>query len=197
MKNTMKGRNNMYELYTDGATSNNGYANAVGGWAYIIIKDGQIIYKEAGQETNPELATNQRMEMTAILRGCQKIEELDAFANVKVYSDSAYCMNCFKQHWWSAWVRNGWKNSKKQPVANQDLWEQIIPYFKKYPIYDFVKVKGHASNVFNNIVDALAVEAKQGKTVHKVYIDDGKQWIAAETLKWDGKEWVPIEVGVK
>ena len=158
----MKEKSNMYELYTDGATSNNGYANAFGVWAYVIIKDVQIVYNESGQETSHELATNQRMEMTAILRGCQKIEELNAFANVKVYSDSAYCMNCFKQNWWRAWVKNGWKNSKKQPVANQDLWEQIIPYFEKYPTYDFVKVKGHSNNLMNILVDSLAVEAKRG-----------------------------------
>lgn len=187
----------MYEIYTDGATSNNGYANAVGGWAYVILKDGQIIHKDSGQETSPKLATNQRMEMTAILRGCQKIEELDSFANVKVYSDSAYCMNCFKQNWWRAWIRNGWKNSKKQPVANQDLWEQIIPYFEKYPIYDFVKVKGHANNIYNNIVDALAVEAKKGHTKINVYICDGNAWVGTDAVKWDGEKWVPIRVGVK
>ena len=43
------------------------------------------------------------------------------------------------------WQKNGWKNAKKQPVANQDLWEQLIRYFEM-PEVDFVKVKGHAGN---------------------------------------------------
>ena len=57
---------------------------------------------------------------------------------------------------------NGWKNSKKQPVANEDLWTGLIPFFQKVPNgYDFVKVKGHAGNEWNEVVDKLAVRAKE------------------------------------
>ena len=118
----------MFEIYCDGAVSGNGYDNAVGGWAYVVLKEGLLIHKESGQEKDPKLATNQRMELTAILRACEYVNELDPFATVKIYSDSAYCVNCFKQNWWRAWEKNGWVNSKKQPVANQDLWEKLI-YF--------------------------------------------------------------------
>ena len=66
-----------------------------------------------------------------------------------------------KQNWWKAWRANGWRNSKKEPVANQDLWEGIIPFFMKTPGYDFIKVKGHAGNEYNEIVDKMAVRAKE------------------------------------
>ena len=172
----------MYEIYTDGATSNNGYDNAVGGWAYVMLKDGLLIHKESGQEKEPKLATNQRMELTAILRACEYVNDLDPFATVKVYSDSAYCINCFKQNWWRAWEKNGWVNSKKQPVANQDLWAKLIYFYALAPRYDFCKVKGHSSNVWNNIVDNMAVEAKKGNFVYKIYLDDGKNWRNAEYI---------------
>lgn len=187
----------MYEIYTDGATSNNGYTNAVGGWAYIILKDGKIIQKESGQEKDPIFATNQRMELTAALKACEKIEEMDGFATVKLYSDSAYLINCFKQNWWKGWQANGWKNSKKQPVANQDLWEKMIHFFMKAPGYDFVKVRGHSNNILNNIVDAMAVEAKMGVIEHDVYVDNGKTWINVETLVFDNNIHIPIDAKVK
>ena len=148
----------MYEVYTDGATSKNGAKDAPGGWAYIILKDGEVIVADSGGERG---TTNQRMELTAALRACETIEKLDGFATVKLYSDSAYLIRCFKEHWWKNWRSNGWKNSKKEPVANQDLWEKLIFFFMKAPGYDFIKVKGHAGNEYNEIVDKMAVRAKE------------------------------------
>lgn len=148
----------MYEVYTDGAVSRNGSANAPGGWAYVILKDGRVVGQNSGAEKG---TTNQRMELTAALRACEEIEAMDGFATVKLYSDSAYFIRCFKENWWKNWRANGWKNSKKEPVANQDLWERLIYFFMKAPGYDFIKVKGHADCVYNNIVDEMAVRAKE------------------------------------
>ena len=148
----------MYEIYTDGATSGNGKADAPGGWAYIIIKDGRIVSQNSGAEVG---TTNQRMELTAALKACQEIEALDGFATVKLYSDSAYLINCYRQNWWKSWRCNGWRNSKKEPVANQDLWGKLIFFFMKAPGYDFIKIKGHAGNFWNEEVDKLAVRAKE------------------------------------
>lgn len=154
----------MYEIYTDGAASKNGSTDAPGGWAYVILKDGEIIAHESGGEKG---TTNQRMELTAVLKACSELEKIDSFANVKLYSDSAYFINCFKQNWWKTWRANGWKNSKKEPVANQDLWERIIPFFIKAPSYDFIKIKGHDGKdtqhgYYNDLVDKMAVSAKEG-----------------------------------
>jgi ribonuclease HI len=77
------------------------------------------------------------------------------FDRIVVYTDSAYLHNCYAQKWYRSWQMNGWKNSKKQPVANRDLWERLIPYFE-LPEVEFVKVKGHAGNKYNEIVDTMA-----------------------------------------
>jgi ribonuclease HI len=147
----------MYEIFCDGATSGNGKADAPGGWAYVILKDGRLVSQNSGGEKG---TTNQRMELTAALKACEEIEAMDGFATVKLYSDSAYLINCYKQNWWKNWRANGWRNSKKEPVANQDLWEKLIRYFMMTPSYDFIKVKGHAGNKYNEMVDKLAVAAK-------------------------------------
>ena len=148
----------MYEIYCDGAVSGNGKANAPGGWAYVILKDGRLISQNSGGEVG---TTNQRMELKAMLFACEELDAMDSFATVKVYSDSAYCVRCFKENWWKGWRANGWKNSKKEPVANQDLWERLITYFMKAPGYDFIKVKGHQGVLWNEEVDKMAVRAKE------------------------------------
>ena len=82
---------------------------------------------------------------------------------VEFYTDSAYIHNCYSQGWWKKWVINGWINSKKQPVANKELWELIIPLFNNKQ-FSFYKVKGHQGDYWNEYVDKLAVSAKLMKT---------------------------------
>ena len=79
-------------IYTDGATSNNGYKNAVGGWAYVIINEsGNIMAQDSGQINE---ATNNICELTAIIKACEAVEKIiDQDEKVIVYSDSAYAIN--------------------------------------------------------------------------------------------------------
>lgn len=145
----------MIEIYCDGATSNNGENNALGGFAFIIVHDGKEIYSY-----NEKLSstTNNICELKAIIEGCKYAEQFINDSYI-VYSDSAYCINCYKNKWYKKWQLNGWITSKKEPVKNRELWEQIIPFFEN-PKFNFEKVKGHSSNFFNNKADKLAVLAK-------------------------------------
>ena len=138
-------------IYTDGACSGN---PGPGGWGAILMYN-DVKKEISGGDKN---TTNNQMELTAAI---EALNRLKVPCEVTLYSDSAYLINCFKQNWWKAWRANGWKNSKKEPVANQDLWEGIIPFFMKAPGYDFIKVKGHAGNEYNEIVDKMAVRAKE------------------------------------
>lgn len=151
----------IYKIYCDGAVSNNGYENAIGGWAYVILDDKDTVLFE---ENNFEkYATNNRMELYSCYKGLDKLlteitlEEED---KVEVYTDSAYLHNCYSQKWYLSWLRNNWLNSKKQPVANKSLWQLIIPFFENEKV-DFFKVKGHNNNYWNEYVDSLAVAAKK------------------------------------
>ena len=112
--------------------------------------------------------TNQRMELAAALNALKVVWPMcEVFDDIEICTDSAYLHNCVTQKWYVNWQSNGWKNSKKQPVANQDLWEQLVPYFEM-PNIKFTKVKGHADNVWNNYVDDLAQTASARAKENKV-----------------------------
>lgn len=147
----------IYKLYTDGATSNNGYENSYGGWAWALVSNDRLL-KFDSDGIAP--ATNNICELTALIKGCRAAEtELEFGDIVLVYSDSAYAINCYKQKWYKSWQRNGWVNSKKQPVANAELWAQLIPFFE-HPNFKFEKIAGHQGHEWNEYVDRLAVKAK-------------------------------------
>ena len=139
----------MNEIYTDGACSKN---PGPGGWAFVVVEQGIATYNTGGSEKH---TTNNRMELTAILEACKYIDTQPE-GRWTIYADSAYCINCYSAGWCRKWMSNGWMTSQKKPVLNQDLWEKLIPYFQRSDI-SFCKVKGHANNQFNNIVDELAV----------------------------------------
>ena len=147
----------IYQVYCDGSTRGNGTSNAVGAWAWLILEGDKMFKKDSGAEKN---TTNQRMELIAAANALDwAIQEVvSPFDRLIVYTDSAYLHNCYTQKWYKNWEINGWKNSKKQPVANQDLWERLIKYFEM-PEVEFVKVKGHADDYYNNIVDEMAQTA--------------------------------------
>ena len=138
-------------IYTDGACSGN---PGPGGWGAILI------YKDTKLELSgyDHATTNNRMELTAPIQALQKLKEP---CEVRVYSDSAYLVNAFKQHWLENWVRRNWVKSDKKPVENQDLWKEILKLTQIHRI-EWIKVKGHADNPLNNRCDELATgEIKQ------------------------------------
>ena len=142
------------EVYTDGSLKSLGRKRC-GGWAYIVVKDGKRIYEACDGEYD---TTNQRMELMAVCEAIKYVESIRRPEDrVVVYSDSAYVINCFEQQWYLAWQSNGWYNSQKKPVANADLWAQIIPYFDHW-WYHFMKVPAHQDNYWNNRTDELAQE---------------------------------------
>jgi ribonuclease HI len=77
---------------------------------------------------------------------------------VEVVSDSTYVVNCFRDRWYVRWLANGWRNARKQPVANADLWKPLVELVLAGNVR-FRWVKGHGTDPMNELVDALAVAA--------------------------------------
>ena len=148
-------------IYTDGACS---YNPGPGGWGAILMFGGQKKEISGGDEmtTNNQMellavikalsALNNQMELLAVIKALSALKEP---CKVEIFTDSAYVCNAFKQDWISGWLMRGWKNANKKPVANRELWEELIALTQKHIVH-FNKVKGHADNEFNNRCDLLA-----------------------------------------
>ena len=127
-----------------------------GGWGAILI------YGETKKEISGfcEKTTNNIMEITAVL---EAVKLLKFPCEIKIYSDSAYVVNCFKQNWINNWKKNNWKGSDKKPVKNKELWEELYNRLQEHK-YEFIKVKGHSDNEFNNRCDYLATTEIKNNT---------------------------------
>ena len=137
------------QIFTDGACSGN---PGIGGWG-AVLRYKQIEKEISGAE---ELTTNNRMEMTALIKALELLKEP---CDITVYTDSRYLMNGVTQ-WLDGWIKNGWKNSAKKPVLNADLWKKLIDLMKTHQIR-WEWVKGHNGHIENERVDELARAAVQ------------------------------------
>ena len=135
------------DIYTDGACSGNPGA---GGYCAILIYNGfEKIVKGAEAES-----TNNRMELLAVIKGLEALKEE---CNVNLYSDSQYVVDAFNLKWIDSWKENNWRNSNKKEVKNVDLWLKLTELTKIHKV-NFIKVKGHSDNEYNNRCDKLAVQ---------------------------------------
>jgi ribonuclease HI len=135
-------------VYTDGACSGN---PGPGGWGWAVSPGGEPRGSGGAADT-----TNQRMEVYAVLDAIRTLG-VDQ-TPIEIVSDSTYVVNCFRDSWWVKWEKNGWKNSKKQPVANIDLWKPLIEVVRHSDV-KFTWVKGHSGHPMNDLADQLAVAA--------------------------------------
>ena len=134
------------ELYTDGACSGN---PGPGGWGAILIYKGTEKELSGGEAAT----TNNRMELTAVIRGLSALKES---CIVELYSDSKYVIDGLSKGWAAGWQKNGWKKADKKPALNPDLWEELLFLTDKHQMR-YHWVKGHAENPYNNRCDELAV----------------------------------------
>ena len=137
-------------LHTDGACLGN---PGPGGWAAIL----QWGEHESVLSGGLADTTNNQMELMAVIMG---LEALKRPVSITVVSDSRYVLNGI-QNWIAGWKRNGWKNAKKQPVANQELWRRLDAVTQSHQI-EWQWIKGHAGHPLNERCDELAsAEARQ------------------------------------
>ncbi len=179
-----------YKVYTDGAASKGNSS-----YGFLITVEDVILYAESHFVAD---ATNQQMELTAISRACAHVFNLmkknyDADGNCvledkcEILSDSAYCINCWIEDWWKTWLKNGWVNSKKQPVANKELWEELIPYFY-HPYFSFIKVSGHSGDRWNDWVDKMVQTTKKTKKEYMFKYDVNTELLDVDMEpEWDNK----------
>lgn len=136
------------EIYTDGACSGN---PGPGGYG-VVLKYRDIMKELSGGCEN---TTNNRMELLAVIKG---LEALKRPCKVTLYSDSKYIVDAMTKGWVKGWKARGWMRGNGEPAKNADLWKKILELSSKHKV-EWVWVKGHADNEFNNRCDQLAVAA--------------------------------------
>lgn len=124
-------------IYTDGACSGNQNETNIGGWG-AILEYGEHVKELYGGEIN---TTNNRMEMTALLEALKTLKRDQL--SIRVFSDSAYLIECFTKKWYIKWQMNGWITANKTPVENKGLWETLLCQINRQKEIHFYRVKGH------------------------------------------------------
>ena len=138
------------ELFSDGACSGN---PGPGGWA-AILRAGKHEKELSGGEA---ATTNNRMELTAVIRGLEALKKSSA---VVVHTDSRYVMDGATK-WLERWKANGWKTADKKPVKNDDLWRALDKAAARHAL-TWRWVEGHSGHAENERADALARAAIPG-----------------------------------
>ncbi|HKW81251.1 MAG TPA: ribonuclease HI [Casimicrobiaceae bacterium] len=131
-------------VYTDGACKGN---PGPGGWG-ALLEYGSRRREIFGGEAH---TTNNRMELTAVIRALQALKRRCAVA---LYTDSQYVKNGI-QTWIGTWKRNGWKTADRKPVKNADLWQELDQAVARHDVA-WHWVKGHAETPGNLRADELA-----------------------------------------
>ncbi len=132
------------DIFTDGACKGN---PGPGGWAAILRSGGHEKELTGGEPHT----TNNRMEMTAVLRGLSALKEPCA---VTVHTDSRYVIDGMTK-WIFGWQKKGWINAAKKPVINEDLWRELLAAARPHKV-SWEWVKGHSGHPENERCDELA-----------------------------------------
>jgi len=140
---------NIVKIYSDGACSGN---PGPGGWAAVLL------YKEHKKEIfgSQKDTTNNQMELKAAI---ESLKILKKSSNIEFYTDSTYVKDGITK-WIFSWKKNNWRNSKKQPVKNVELWQELDKLVVNHEI-EWHWVKGHSGDTYNDLADKLAYEASR------------------------------------
>jgi len=131
-------------IYTDGACKGN---PGPGGWGALLRWGGHEKELFGGEA----LTTNNRMELTAVIRALAALERP---MRVELYTDSQYVQKGITE-WLSGWKRRGWKTADRKPVRNEDLWRELEAQIARHDVH-WHWVRGHAGHPENERADALA-----------------------------------------
>jgi ribonuclease HI len=136
-------------LYSDGACSGN---PGPGGYGVILEFKGHEMELCGGEENT----TNNRMELTGIIKGLEALKEP---CEVSIITDSKYVVDAFNKNWIESWLKKGWKKSDGKAVLNQELWQRLLDAMKVHKV-EFIHVLGHNGHEYNERCDKLAVRER-------------------------------------
>ena len=92
----------------------------------VLIKEHQKLQSVLDRFENN--TTNNIMELTAVI---EALKSLNRACDIIITTDSNYVKNGITE-WMIKWKKNGWKNSKKKPIKNKDLWLKLDKLCEKH-----------------------------------------------------------------
>jgi ribonuclease HI len=144
-------------IYTDGGCRGNGRTTNKGAFAFAILnEDGNYILHSDAQVF--ENTTNNQMELggvIAALRYCAGNGHVED--EIRVYTDSQYVYNGITD-WIHTWMAKNWRTSTRKEVLNKELWQSLWELTESLNV-NFIWVRGHNNDQYNEYVDALCNEA--------------------------------------
>ena len=135
------------EMFTDGACSGN---PGPGGYGTILRFKGREKELSGGEKDT----TNNRMELTAVIKGFEALKEP---CRVILTTDSKYVADALANGWAKSWQQNGWRKADRKPALNSDLWEKLLELIAPHDV-TINWVKGHEGHPEHERCDTLAVE---------------------------------------
>lgn len=139
-------------VFTDGGCSGN---PGPGGWAFVLIENGNVISTSSGGEAN---TTNNKMELMAVINAISTCKLIGA-KEICINTDSQYVKNGITT-WIFNWKKNGWRTASKDPVKNQELWQELDSLVTEENII-WNWVKGHAGIEYNELCDSMVKKEMQ------------------------------------
>jgi ribonuclease HI len=146
-------------VFTDGACSHNGRANAIAGFAVWFPEAPALSTSVRIPATEPQ--TNQRAELAAIHRAVVILDSQGyQDEDIKIYTDSEYSINCLTK-WISGWISRGWKTAAGGDVLHRDLIQATSTLLSKFKSHHFIHVRAHTGkdddlSKQNDVVDRMA-----------------------------------------
>ncbi|RKF65763.1 Ribonuclease H [Golovinomyces cichoracearum] len=145
---------NFIKVYTDGSSRRNGRLGARAG---VGVFFGTNDPRNVSEPLQGQAQTNQRAELTAVLRALQ-ICPMEK--DVQIVTDSTYTINCVTK-WYQTWLKNEWKTSNGSRVLNKDLVQSIRVLMDRRKHLGaktaLAWVRGHNHDSGNDAADRLAV----------------------------------------
>lgn len=152
------GQQNTISIHTDGACKGN---PGPGGWGAVIEVGNERLYIGGREDST----TNNKMELTAAVKALRKISTPGH--DVWLMTDSQYVQKGMSE-WLPNWKARNWKNAKKKPVKNADLWKELDELADKHSI-QWSWVRSHSGDPGNDRADALANRAIKQGDIHEVH----------------------------
>lgn len=144
--------NDVISIWVDGGCRGNGKEKNVGGWGAVMK------YRDSTKEIygGEKQTTNNVQELTGAIEALKSLKTKSI--PVRIHCDSAYVVNGMNE-WVKGWKKKGWKKADKKPILNLEKWKELDALSESFDDIEWLKVKGHSTDVGNNRADELANQA--------------------------------------